>query len=371
MPLPPHLILLGGFLGAGKTTALRALGEYLTGQGIRVALVTNDQGTDLVDTALLRACGHPTEEVAGGCFCCRFDELLGATRRFPPDLAPEAFVAEAVGSCTDLAATVTYPLRRLYGDAYTVAPLSVLVDAVRARQVLGLDAGTPFSPNVEYIYRKQLEEADIVVVNKRDLLDAGELDELHGALARAAPHAERFGVSLRHGQGLDPWFQRIVFGRQRDRAPMTVDYDAYADGEAQLGWLNATIDLAASPATDGNALLARLAAAMQHYLEATSAAIAHLKMTLHPGGAGAGGIASVNVVRGDVVPELGLQLTEPVGVGRIVVNARAESAPETLLDAMATAVRDTMRDHAGVELRVEHRESFRPGRPSPTHRVGA
>jgi hypothetical protein len=286
-------------------------------------------------------------------------------------MAPEAFVAEAVGSCTDLAATVTYPLRRLYGHAYTVAPLSVLVDAVRARQVLGLDAGAPLSPNVEYIYRKQLEEADIVVVNKRELLDAGRLDELHAELARAAPHAERFEVSLRHGQGLDPWFHRIVFGRQRDRALMTVDYDTYADGEARLGWLNATIDFGASPATDGNALLARLASALQSHLEAMGAAIAHLKMTLHPRGANGAGIASVNVVRGDVVPELGLLLTEPVGAGRIVVNARAESAPETLVDAMDMSVREAMRDHPGLELRVEHRESFRPGRPAPTHRVGA
>src|ERR1019366_8722140 len=49
----PHLILIGGFLGAGKTAALLALGRWLADQGIRAAFITNDQGTDLVDTRVL------------------------------------------------------------------------------------------------------------------------------------------------------------------------------------------------------------------------------------------------------------------------------------------------------------------------------
>lgn len=51
------------------------------------------------------------------------------------------FIAEPVGSCTDLAATVTYPLRRLYGDQFTIAPVSVLLDPVRALRVFGVEPG--------------------------------------------------------------------------------------------------------------------------------------------------------------------------------------------------------------------------------------
>ena len=91
----PHLILIGGFLGAGKTAALLALGRWLADQGIRAAFITNDQGTDLVDTRVLRFCGVATEEIAGGCFCCRFDELVGATRRLRGVLPPDVVVAVA------------------------------------------------------------------------------------------------------------------------------------------------------------------------------------------------------------------------------------------------------------------------------------
>ena len=121
-------IMIGGFLGAGKTTAVGRLARWLCDRGMRVGLITNDQGSHLVDTNLLLKRGFPVEEIPGGCFCCRFNSLVDATKRLTAASRPEVFVAEPVGSCTDLAATVTYPLRQLYGEGYSIAPLSVLVD---------------------------------------------------------------------------------------------------------------------------------------------------------------------------------------------------------------------------------------------------
>ncbi len=97
--------------------------------------------------------------------------MTDAADRLTRDARPDVFLAEPVGSCTDLKATVQYPLRRLYGDDYRVAPLSVLVDPMRAARMLGLEAGRSFSPKVLYVYEKQLEEADVIVINKSDLLD--------------------------------------------------------------------------------------------------------------------------------------------------------------------------------------------------------
>jgi G3E family GTPase len=139
-------VMIGGFLGAGKTTAMLRIAEQLTGEGLRVGLITNDQSHGLVDTAMLGARGFPVEEITGGCFCCRFNSLVSAADRLSVADAPDVFLAEPVGSCTDLKATVDYPLRRLYGEAYSVAPLSVLVDPVRALRILGLEAGKSFSP---------------------------------------------------------------------------------------------------------------------------------------------------------------------------------------------------------------------------------
>src|SRR5688572_25110286 len=142
---PARYIMIGGFLGAGKTTAVGKLAHQLTEQGIRVGLITNDQGRNLVDTAMLRSQGFATAEIPGGCFCCRFNSLVEAAQQLTAANRPDVFIAEPVGSCTDLAATVTYPLRRMYQDDFTVAPISVLVDPIRAQRVFGLSEGGSFS----------------------------------------------------------------------------------------------------------------------------------------------------------------------------------------------------------------------------------
>src|SRR5438093_183142 len=136
--------MIGGFLGAGKTTAMLELGRRLTAAGRRVGLITNDQSCGLVDTILARSAGFAVEEITGGCFCCKFDSLTEAAARLASRTAPDVFLAEPVGSCTDLRATVQYPLMRLYGGDYRVGPLSVLVDPSRALRILGIEQGKPF-----------------------------------------------------------------------------------------------------------------------------------------------------------------------------------------------------------------------------------
>jgi G3E family GTPase len=362
--------MIGGFLGAGKTTAVARLAAHLSAQGLRVGLITNDQGNQLVDTAMLASRGFPVEEISGGCFCCRFNSLVDAAQKLSAATRPDVFIAEPVGSCTDLVATVSYPLRRIYGDDFTIAPLSVLVDPVRARRVFGLAEGGRFSDKVTYIYRKQLEEADLIVVNKCDLVSAEHLEDLRAALRKEFPEAGLAEVSARNGAGLAGWFEQITRGQQSTRLAMAVDYDLYAEGEALLGWLNATVRLQAPSAFDGNALLQHLAAAMQEHLARHGAEIAHLKMTLDPEG-GLGDLAVINLVRNDYVAELSQELQDPLEAGRLIINVRAEVAPNVLRAALEKALKAGPPGNAGVRTSLEHLEFFRPGKPQPTHRIAA
>src|SRR5881396_1175590 len=228
-------IMVGGFLGAGKTTAMLRLGEHLAARGMRVGLVTNDQSSGLADTAILSASGFPVEEITGGCFCCRFNSLTEAAERLTARVTPEVFLAEPVGSCTDLKATVSYPLRRMYGEHFEVAPFSVMVDPARAARVLGLEPGRPFSPKVQYVYEKQLEEADIIVINKVDAVVPERIARLRSALSDRFPRARVFTVSARRGDGLTDWFRAVLETTDQARSDLAIDYDTYAEGEALLG----------------------------------------------------------------------------------------------------------------------------------------
>jgi G3E family GTPase len=122
--MKPRLVLVGGFLGAGKTTLLLRAAELLAARGLRVGLVMNDQAADLVDSALARAQAAPVVEVEGGCFCCRFPDLVAALRLLRQTVAPDIILAEPVGSCTDLMATVLRPLMAYHADEYELACFS-------------------------------------------------------------------------------------------------------------------------------------------------------------------------------------------------------------------------------------------------------
>jgi G3E family GTPase len=360
--------MIGGFLGAGKTTAVAKLAKHLSAQGLRVGLITNDQGSQLVDTAMLASHGFPVEEISGGCFCCRFNSLVDAARKLSTETRPDVFIAEPVGSCTDLVATVSYPLRRIYGDAFTIAPLSVLVDPVRAMRVLGLSQGGRFSDKVSYIYRKQLEEADLIAINKCDLVPADDVRRLREALQREFSKAEVVEISARTGAGLDGWFARVVSQQQSAHPAMAVDYKLYAEGEALLGWLNATVELNSAAPFDGNAILKHLAEAMQEHLARHGAEIAHLKMTLDPEG-GLGDLAVINLVRNDYIAELSQELQDPLQAGQLTVNVRAEVAPDGLKAALEEALHRCSVANASVRASLEHLEFFQPGKPQPTHRI--
>lgn len=360
--------MIGGFLGAGKTTAVGKLARQLSDEGLKVGLITNDQGRELVDTQMLRAQGFATEEIPGGCFCCRFNSLVDAADKLTAETQPDVFIAEPVGSCTDLVATVTYPLRRMYGDHFTIAPVSVLVDPVRARRIFGLMPGGSFSDKVLYIYRKQLEEADVIVISKADLLKPEEIEELQAALGREYPHAEILAVSSRRGDHLAEWFGKLTNGEQQARRAMEVDYDVYADGEALLGWLNCTVNVHAEQGLNANLFLRELAGAIQEQLAAQSSEIAHLKMTLSPEPSLAGEIAAINLVRNDFVPELSLRLEEPVNRAQIIINLRAEASPEDLEAAVHAGLVKARAAAEGATVSLDHLEYFRPGRPNPTHR---
>ena len=196
-----RLILVGGFLGAGKTTLLWEAAQRLASRGLRVGLITNDQAPELVDTAFLLRGGVKVSEVNGSCFCCNFQGLLDAMSKVRAEANADVLIAEPVGSCTDLSATIVQPLKDRYRGELLVSPLSVMADPLRLSEILdGRTSG--LHPSAAYIFRKQLEEADIAVVSKTDLLTTAELERLKARLSQVYPAVAISTVSAKTGAGL-------------------------------------------------------------------------------------------------------------------------------------------------------------------------
>jgi G3E family GTPase len=358
-----RMVMVGGFLGAGKTTAISRLARYYMGRGQRVGVVTNDQAADLVDTNSLRAQGFAVEEVAGACFCCRFDDLVGKVGRLQEGERPDVILAEPVGSCTDLVATVVQPLRDLYGERFEVAPYPVLFKPSHGLRILRNEGGGGFSPKAAYIFKKQLEEADAIVVNRIDEITPDVLTELTGLLARDFPGTPVLRLSAKTGQGFEALTELLEQRGSFGRKILDIDYDTYAEGEAELGWLNASVRVTAGQPFDLDALLLQAVGRLREALGRVGAEVAHLKVIgLHDVSFGV-----ANLVSSGTDPELSLPSRGRVAEAEVIVNARVALDPAELEKQVRQAVAAVCRDQ---QARAEFLsvQSFRPGRPQPTHR---
>jgi G3E family GTPase len=368
MPQPnTRLVLVGGFLGAGKTTLLREAAIRLASRGHRVGLLANDQAANLVDTAVLEETGAAVDEVAGGCFCCRFNDMVEKIDALILRAQPDFILAEPVGSCTDISATVLQPLKQLHGRQLELSLYSVLIDVRQVGVLLRLCQERQrqrrgFPDEVLYIYRKQVEEADLIVLNKADLVASTDLDELRVALTQQFPGIPIVAISALTGEGVDEWLALLKQAGTAGGHIAEIDYDTYAAGEAALGWLNSSACLHAESDFNWNTLAGEFLDAIRTSLQTKSAEIAHLKICLTSGTSRLIGNVTSNAgpisIRGSIEPDR-RDVT-------MLINARVLIQHIEL----RAVVEDALRQIAGNRLTatIADLRSFPPGRPQPTHR---
>ena len=357
--------MVGGFLGAGKTTLLARATEILVGRGMTVGLITNDQAGDLVDTAMLRTAGFRVSEIDGGCFCCRFENLISVSDRLIEQIQPDVLIGEPVGSCTDLSATVLQPLKKYHGQRFRVAPLTVLADPARLRQTLRPDRAPIFPNSITYILRKQLEEADLILINKADTLEAAETAELVELAERAFGARPVRTVSALTGAGVGDWLDQLTEERPAGKHVAEVDYDTYAEGEALLGWLNGSVALHGEKPVDWPALCGDLLERIRTTLAAKGAEVAHLKLFL----SSPCGSVVANLTGAGAPISVRPEISGHSGDAELTLNARVHVDPKALQQIVRAAL-ETI-EQAGTRVTIRRMASFRPGRPEPVHRFDA
>jgi len=356
-------IMIGGFLGAGKTTTLGRLAESYIRQGHRVGIVTNDQAEDLVDTNTLRSQGFNVGEVAGACFCCNFNQLIETIGQLGDAQKPDIILAEPVGSCTDLVATVIQPIKHLYDAEFDIAPYCVILKPSHGRRILRNEARSGFSPKAAYILKKQIEEADAILINRIDELAPATVDELAQLVAQHQPGVPVLRVSARTGDGFDTLTQFLAQDGDFGRRVLDIDYDIYADGEAELGWLNSNISVQSDSEFSMDQVLLDIINRLQESLAEVGAETAHLKAI----GLWEGFFGVANLISSENQPELSLASNQNARSFALIVNARVVCDPEVLEKLVLAAVGEACRS-IGATAEFRETRSFRPGRPVPTHR---
>ena len=354
------LILMGGFLGSGKTTAITNAAKVLMREGKKVAIITNDQGDQQVDSAYVKSQEIPVREVANGCFCCNYQQLDDHIEELK-QAEPEIIFAESVGTCTDLIATIAKPMSRLKPELEIV--ISIFADAAMVSSIIA-GRETFAEDSVRYIYKKQLEEADILVLNKIDLVTSKDLQVLNEIIGAEYP-----GKIILYQNSLDEsdiaqWIQKLYsFLHQGQRRSLNIDYEIYGAGEAKLAWLDKSLTMIDN---GGNAhrLAEKMITSLVHQIQARHLAIGHLKFFVESNGK----IEKVSVTTTGMESDIKLAdvtATETT----ILINARVETDPSILEDIVKQSLTQ-LSERYGCIIREGNWSVFKPGFPRPTYRIG-
>ena len=298
MPVP--ILLVAGFLGAGKTTVVNHLLAHADGR--RIAAVVNDFGAINIDAELIAGASDGVVSLANGCICCTLegDLLRTLATLLRRDPQPEFIVIETSGIAdpADIVRNLMDPV------IFREAPLETVLCVV--------DATLPVARLDDALLKSQLRAADVVALSKVDLVDKVARAGLRDAVRAARPAA----VVVDAINGDVP--TALLFPADPDRMPGVREVAARRPVEDRFETLSWTSDRAVSLPKLQQAI-ARLAPKLARAKGLFETAeqpgrlmvfqLAGGRATLAPGGAPAAGVPKVRMV---FIAEVGLLSREEI-----------------------------------------------------------
>lgn len=181
------VLILGGFLGSGKTTLLLSLARYLvdssrSGSVYKVVILENEVGREGIDDKLLRGNGFNVENLFNGCACCTLaGELVSAAYEIEKEYDPDWLIVETTG--------LAYPgliQDNLSAGIGMESRVCTVVDVSRWKRLMNA---------MRELFVGQTERADVVLMNKTDLVPEQVLNDVGKDIAKMNPDAVRIATS--------------------------------------------------------------------------------------------------------------------------------------------------------------------------------
>lgn len=331
------LVPLSGFLGSGKTTTLISAAIAMQRTGRRVAVITNDPGSRLVDTELARAGLGDVVEVSGGCYCVCYQELSDQVAALADSGRVDTVLIEATGACPDVRPALG-PLMRDHGDKVAIAPLTAVVDPVRLGAFDRAADRSGRDYELSYIFDRQVAAADLIAINKADLIGAERAAKLEARLAADHPHATVVPYSAVTGAGLEELvrvWSRDTVTAEREFA-FAYDYPRYTHAEAKLAWANHAFGIKAMNETFDALVWGRT---VLRYLSEWSAVsgyfVGHAKVAVRT----PAGLAKLSLTETGATPRADRAAARPVDRGSATLNVRVACSTSALDEALTGAIK--------------------------------
>ena len=343
--------VFSGFLGSGKTTTMMALTKYCTEHYAKCAMISNDLGSQsLADNKLAVLSGCNASELVGECICYQTESLIARLDSLYDD-GCELVISDIPGFGVGALDHVYHTLHKRFSDRCALAPFTVLVEP-RTVGILQSDTGG----DLEYILKAQLVEADLIVLNKCDLISPDECDDAKKYLLRAFPHADVITISAATGEGLDE-LTRALLERDASMRLPDIGYGSPAFGNAMSRISEFYMQYFAAVCCDdfdANAYLTDIAEHVRSSAAAAKYDIPHLKLLAWTP---EGDYGKTDLIGIDRSIEASHRFENPCTQIAVMLNASAV-CPDNELDRIITAAVDEISPLFNLETVIFQKEAF-------------
>lgn len=350
-------MVTSGFLGAGKTTAMIAFAKSINRRYGKAAILANDLGaSNIVDADFTATTDILTTQIGGNCICYQHENLVDKLNQLVSQGAT-VIMSDIPGCGIGALDHVYIQLEERRPGEFELMPFTCIVDPLRLRMIMPEAAELNLPPEMRFLLEAQMAEADLIVLNKIDLMSREQIEKSVAFIQSSFPETKLLTMSALTGEGVDEVVDYLMQNRSAAKhKDIGYGSDAFIAAESLLSWYNRRVFLEEMDdrAVDFNVVVSDVFEKIREGLKEKESNVPHLKAFASGEG---DDFIKASLIGVDYETEYARKLAKSYSAISLIINARAAADSQDMADIVDDALEAVSEKH-NLKIRTFFVESF-------------